>query len=235
MIRVDAPIVVFLNGFASRSCVFDGAVLYVATTAMLKGVVLLAFVWGALNARAVPKERRDALLAVLVFSVPALFVSRALAAALPFRSRPLYDSSLNFQPACGLVVGEMQAWSSFPSDHAVLYAMLATGVWFASRRLGAAAMAYVVVFVLFPRLYLGLHWPTDVLAGAALGVAFAQLAARPWLRTWVARWCDALRERIPPGIFHACLFVCSYLLATHFDELRELGERTVAVLRFAAS
>jgi len=59
----------------------------------------------------------------------------------------------------------------FPSDHAVLFFALATGLFMAHRKLGIAAYAWVIVAICFPRLYLGIHWPTDVIAGAAVGVA----------------------------------------------------------------
>jgi undecaprenyl-diphosphatase len=75
---------------------------------------------------------------------------------------------------------------SFPSGHAVagaaLYSLLG---WMAlrSRGLGRAGYALgltVGVFVGVGRLYVGVHWPSDVLAGWAIGAALSLGAVR-WL------------------------------------------------------
>ncbi|MEO8926728.1 MAG: phosphatase PAP2 family protein [Caulobacteraceae bacterium] len=82
--------------------------------------------------------------------------------------------------------------ASFPSGHAMLsaivYLSLATLLaHFASRRReGAYALAaglFVTLVVGASRVYLGVHWPTDVMAGWALGAAWAMLW---WLIAWFA-------------------------------------------------
>jgi undecaprenyl-diphosphatase len=59
---------------------------------------------------------------------------------------------------------------SFPSGHTLLAFIVLGGVWHLDRRL-----AYVwlpcAVLVGLSRIYLGVHFPSDVLAGAALGFA----------------------------------------------------------------
>lgn len=75
---------------------------------------------------------------------------------------------------------------AFPSGHALvsasLYPLLAFVLTRRSRvpvRRAALAMGVLVAFWIgFGRLYLGVHWPTDVLAGWALGAAQAALAMR---------------------------------------------------------
>jgi membrane-associated phospholipid phosphatase len=81
-----------------------------------------------------------------------------------------------------------QGGFSFPSGHATatatFYPLLA---WIATRqrpRLRVTALALSVAFALFVglgRLYLGLHWPSDVLAGWALGATQSSVAIA-WLR-----------------------------------------------------
>lgn len=58
---------------------------------------------------------------------------------------------------------------SFPSDHTVLAVALAAGIWLAHRRLGVLAAALAAIEG-FSRVYLGQHYPHDVLAAAVLSV-----------------------------------------------------------------
>lgn len=88
------------------------------------------------------------------------------------------------RPAAALQVGGPEVGRSFPSGHATqsiaFYGMLAIVLivsyaprW---RRLFIAAAAVVVLVIGASRLYLGVHWFTDVLGGYALGLAWLALA-----------------------------------------------------------
>ncbi|MEU5980474.1 phosphatase PAP2 family protein [Streptomyces sp. NPDC047315] len=83
------------------------------------------------------------------------------------RSRPLLDAvplvrQLKRQPFT----------TSFPSGHAASAAAFATGVAMESRGWGAL-VAPLAASVAFSRVYTGVHYPSDVLVGAALGVGAA--------------------------------------------------------------
>ncbi|MFJ9848016.1 bifunctional phosphatase PAP2/diacylglycerol kinase family protein [Streptomyces sp. NPDC101150] len=83
------------------------------------------------------------------------------------RERPLLDAvpvirRLHRQPFT----------SSFPSGHAASAVAFATGVAFENKWWGLA-LAPIAVSVAFSRVYTGVHYPGDVLAGAALGAGAA--------------------------------------------------------------
>jgi undecaprenyl-diphosphatase len=59
---------------------------------------------------------------------------------------------------------------SFASDHAVMAGAVAVGLFLVSRRLGAVALAAALLMG-FARVYVGAHFPIDVLAGLLLGGA----------------------------------------------------------------
>lgn len=69
---------------------------------------------------------------------------------------------------------------SFVSDHSAVTAAVAVGLFMVSRRAGLAAAA-VALAEGFTRVFLGTHYPTDVIGGFALGAATALLLAPPAL------------------------------------------------------
>ncbi len=90
---------------------------------------------------------------------------------------------------------------SFPSDHAVMAGAVATGVLLVDRRLGVVT-ALAALLMAFARVYVGAHYPGDVLAGLLVGavvvlgthllvrrpaLALVTAAARTPLRVLLAR------------------------------------------------
>ena len=65
--------------------------------------------------------------------------------------------------------------SSFPAGHAATAFAGATLLTYVARRLWPLFLS-VAVAVGFSRVYVGVHYPTDVLAGAAVGIAVAGIA-----------------------------------------------------------
>ena len=74
---------------------------------------------------------------------------------------------------------------SFPSGHTLHCFIAAAALMYYDRRLGWP-MLFIAVLVAFSRMYLYVHFPTDILAGAALGAGIGLLSAFV---------CDKLRTR----------------------------------------
>ena len=70
-----------------------------------------------------------------------------------------------------LLIPPPSGWS-FPSGHSCASFAAATAVFLRDRRFGAAALV-LAALIAFYRVFLFVHYPTDVLAGAALGAICA--------------------------------------------------------------
>lgn len=70
--------------------------------------------------------------------------------------------------------------ASFPSGHTAVSFAAVCALWAERSRLWIPALALALLLA-FSRLYLYVHWPSDVLAGAVLG-GLLGLAARPLAR-----------------------------------------------------
>jgi len=93
------------------------------------------------------------------------------------------------------LVPTLETPSSFPSGHAARLTFLsAFAALLASRRVVTLAAAAFVALTLVARVYIGDHWPTDVIGGAALGLAFA-LPAAAWVRQSAASKSSLARRK----------------------------------------
>jgi len=87
----------------------------------------------------------------------------------------------------------------FPSDHATGAFAVAMAIWLRNRRWGTVALIAAAVLSV-GRVAIGVHYPSDVLAGAALGCAAALiLFARP-ARERIDRLADLLGGWLERGL-----------------------------------
>ncbi len=216
----DLTIESHLNRYANRWPRFDATMLLLVNKNLLKGGPIVFLCWAAFYEKghnpSNRMENRAKMAGTIPLAIVGVVTARVLAKILPFRERPFRTAALHFQLPHGMSTERLYGWSSFPSDHAVLFAALAVGVFFASRRLGVLALGYVVLCIIGPRVYLGWHWPTDVLAGVLLGIAFAAGAIIPAYRDFVWR-CVEKAWRSYPGISAGALFLLSYEITDLFD------------------
>lgn len=189
------------------------------------GIILLAYWWLWFEGdEKLQARQRPLLVCVLLSSIVALFVARGLADALPFRLRPMY-AGIPYNAPSMHIVSDYEKWSSFPSDHAAMYFALALGVFMLWRALGVLLLIYAAVWISLPRIYLGLHYPTDIAVGALIGLSVAWAASR------IAR--GRFFERIVVGpllkleynwapLFYALAFGAALELAGLFADIRDV-------------
>ena len=196
--RLDESVSILVNSFAHRSEAVDRIVKFISSNSLVGGALVLAvfyFVWfeEAPDNRQAPRKR-DILLSALLLAIPAVLMARVLAWNLPYRVRPFFSPELHLRQAYGFDPSSLLSWSSFPSDHAVLFFTLATGVSFANRKAGLLLYLHAVFFVSLPLIFFGIHYPSDILAGAVLGSGLAT-----WL---IGRACSPWSANLPPACRH---------------------------------
>ncbi len=102
-----------------------------------------------------------------IFILLSLILSRGLIAeTIRFifpRTRPF--AALDFEP----LVNHLSATPAFPSGHASFYFALATALIILNYRWKWWVLAGVIIMGV-ARIFVGVHWPADILAGAIVGI-----------------------------------------------------------------
>ncbi len=230
----DAVFVRTAAQFAHRSEGLDRLVMHLHGLELAKGGVLvavLAWIWFASSPER--QAHRASVLKTIVAGLAAALISRAIQNFLPVRPRPM-NAAPDFVAPFGLAPGSvefMQSWSSFPSDHAGLFFALVAGMWLIDRRIGFAASLWTVIVICLPRIYVGLHYASDIIAGAAFGLGAMLLAWRLPDRAFAPLFSW---EKHRPGPFYAAAFLFCYEFAQLFSDVRTIASQLVRSIRLIA-
>jgi undecaprenyl-diphosphatase len=214
---IDLSIFRALNDFCGWSPTLDRIVVHLE---VLKGSLFLGifgFLW--YRADKGQPERRERLLLIVVAVAAALVTTRVISMLLPFRDRPMYSVGAN-APTFEWHA-DLEHWSSFPSDNAAYLFAIAASLWPISRR-WALFFGIFAAFASLARVYLGIHYPGDILAGALIGIATGVAVNREALRKWIARWILTFEPRYP-SYFYGLLFLVLAELAGGFPNTRRIG------------
>lgn len=219
--HLDVSVYTFLNSFAGDP-LLDRIVAEEEGNNLLKGGVFMALYWREWF-RPGPQQddRRRSIVAIIFGTLGIIAVARLLASMFPFRLRPMFDPLITHIPFAVPIAPNMENWSAFPSDTAAYFFALAFGMFFLRRRTAIALTLFAAVWICLPRLYIGLHFLTDIAAGAVLAAMGVVVALRSnWMRR-TAAFIVQLSETRPAG-FYAVAFLLSIEMAYLFDTVRGL-------------
>ncbi|WP_329039471.1 phosphatase PAP2 family protein [Streptomyces sp. NBC_00178] len=170
----DVSLLYDINGLAKAAPTwFDRVMEFVGEYGIMLGMVLaVLWCWWSVRRRGTTE---DSVTAVAGLVWAPLAAGIALLINIPIRGfverpRPFLDH----QGLDVLVAGKTDF--SFVSDHATMAMAIAVGLFVANRKFGIAAIALALLEG-FCRVYMGVHYPTDVIGGFALGTAVALLLA----------------------------------------------------------
>jgi undecaprenyl-diphosphatase len=180
----------FLNGTAGHWPLLDRVMTLAATDLLLVPALVLLALWfwsGPAGQRA---TNQRVVLAAILSALGSLAVG-ALVGRLHPEARPFVAD-----PAARQLIPHA-ADNGLPSDHAlVTFGLAGVVLWW--RRTPGLVLLAVAVLIGIARVYVGVHWPGDIVAGAIVGLLTGGLAARtvPWW-TGAQRWSSRF---LPPLI-----------------------------------
>ena len=166
MNSIDASLLIWLNGLSGSVKIFDDLMRVIASDYLMPLVLSLSM-FGLWFSGKTPFQRMTYQLTTLM-GISALLISNAvvwLFNSLWHRPRPFLDHSdelnlLFYSPTD----------PSFPANPVAICFAVATAAWVVNRQFGwwlfAAASLYG-----FSRVYAGVFYPTDIVAGALVGIA----------------------------------------------------------------
>ncbi len=160
---MDLNLVIFnsINGLAGHWPILDQAGIFFAEYFQyLLGLFLVFVVFSTKKTKKVFMAFTAVLAALL-----ARFAVKGLILIFYSNPRPYAGDFLAHQ----LVATPGEDFQSFPSGHALFFFSAATAIYCYDKKMGVFFFAAAATISL-ARIFVGVHWPSDILAGALLGI-----------------------------------------------------------------
>jgi undecaprenyl-diphosphatase len=192
---MNTAVFLFISGLSHRSVLLDTAAVFFAgyfAYAWVAVLVLAAF-W--------PHRQRVLSRAAVVVGIVAGLVARygvktAIMLVYP-RPRPFVVLP-NLRPL--IAVSPNGYLQSFPSGHTIFFFALATVLFCFNKRIGLLTFL-VALLIGIARVYAGVHWPTDILDSAVLGVLTGWLTYTVY-RAHEEYFNKKIAQILPPSRFY---------------------------------
>lgn len=145
-----------VNGLAGRWAALDVLGIFSAVYLVFGIIILIALI---------SFLRRDiyVYLSAMAAAMVGYSVSQ-LIGIINFRPRPFV-----FLENVNLLISKSPTSKSFPSDHATLAFALAAALYLSGEKRWGKVALVMAVFVALGRVYVGVHFPADIIVGAMLG------------------------------------------------------------------
>lgn len=173
ILSLDRAVFLAINGVAGEIPLIDGLMRLLVNDYFVP-VVLCLFLLGLWFGARASEQRRQNQIGVIAaasgMGITSGFVK--ISNLLLWRARPFQDMPSVLNTVNRLFYPPHDP--SFPSNATAIAFAIATGVWMGNRRAGTLCFI-VATFFGFARVYIGVHYPLDVIGGAALGTITSYL------------------------------------------------------------
>ncbi|RST71282.1 undecaprenyl-diphosphatase [Siminovitchia acidinfaciens] len=158
--NVDYQLFDMLNQFAGQNHLLDQTVmLFSKYGPILFGLV---FVWLWLSKSGNPIDNRKIVLYALTITIIVLGINKVIE-LMYFRPRPFVTYTVN------LLSDKVSSDPSFPSNHSAGAFAMACALFWYRRKIGSVLLI-MAFFMALSRIYIGVHYPLDVTAGAIIAL-----------------------------------------------------------------
>ena len=186
LFHLDNLIFDIIHSLSGKSQILDWFGIFCAKYLVFV-IVLVFIIWWLELKKTKPSKNWPGLgkrkwldLFVVILSVVVGIVSNYVISFIHFRVRPfiLHDIAI--------LIGFPLSVKSFPSDHAALAFAFALAVWFYNKKLGWTFLI-AAVFVGLGRIFVGVHYPIDIIVGAVVGLVAALVVRWVFLKTFLKK------------------------------------------------
>ncbi len=156
MQALDYQLFQIVNQFAGKWHLIDTLMVAIAKFGPLLFAIPLLYLWFKKG----NEGKQVAILSVISFAA-ALLINQIIG-HIYFRPRPFVFHDVN------LLIVKSSSDPSFPSDHVTFSFAIASLVWLWNKRIGTLSIILGFIIAL-SRVFVGVHYPFDVLGGALIG------------------------------------------------------------------
>lgn len=167
----DTTVYHAINGLAGHNHVFDHIMIFFAKDALELYAFLFVLAWFVLPKKDI--NNRHALVMAGLSGAFALVINVVISHVW-FRPRPFTI----FHKGTFTQLIPHSPDASFPSDHASGSFGFAAGSWGRQKKWISWLFTIIAVVVMFARVYVGVHYPTDVIGGMIVGMIASQIIWR---------------------------------------------------------
>lgn len=189
----DRALFLHINGLAGKIPIIDGFFKGISNDyfAVISSCLILVWLWfgmrGAIERQIFQKAVLTAAISIGLTSLLVMISNHLYFRVRPFNELPPDSVNLLFYRPTD---------SSFPSNLASVLFAIAIPIFIKNKREGSVLLA-IAVLASFGRIYIGIHYPLDVLGGVAFGALGALLAfGAIWLIAPVERFLMNLLRKI---------------------------------------